>query len=159
MESKNGWTAMELTEGGCRRRRWLQTWRWERRSDGGGGQNVTDKSRGRRQLGLWSFPRGVEKSNGGSSHDDLAPKRCSTTDNAVGEWVAELEARRGVTLATCRSSVGLQHAGGREEATGLLKPEADRWGPLDKFKQIQNFKLRLNLVRSKTNHPGLKKFE
>jgi hypothetical protein len=67
-----------------------------------GGQNVTDKSRGRRQLGLWSFPRRVEKSNGGSSHDDLAPKRCSTTDNAVGEWVAELEARRGVTLATCR---------------------------------------------------------
>jgi hypothetical protein len=102
MESKNGWTAMELTEGGCRRRRRLQTWRWERRSDSGGGQNVTDKSRGRRQLGLGSFPRGVEKSNGGSSHDDLAPKRCSTTDNAVGEWVAELEAGRGVTLATGR---------------------------------------------------------
>jgi hypothetical protein len=57
-------------------------------------------------------------------------------------------------------SGGLQRAGGREkEATGLLKLEADRWGPLDKFKQIQNFKLRLNLVRSKTNHPGLKKFE
>jgi hypothetical protein len=73
-------------------RRWLQTWRWERRSDGGGGQNVTDKSRGRQQLGLGSFPRGVEKSNGGSSHDDLAPELRSATDKAEGEWVEELEA-------------------------------------------------------------------
>jgi hypothetical protein len=68
--------------------------------------------------------------------------------------------RRGVVGTGGSSSGGLQRAGGREkEATGLLKPEADRWGPLDKFKQIQNFKLRLNLVCSKTNHPGLKNFE
>jgi hypothetical protein len=79
-------------KGGCRRQRRLQTWRWERRSDGGGGQNVTDKSRGRQQLGLGSFPRGVEKSNGGSSHDDLAPELRSATDKAEGKWVEELEA-------------------------------------------------------------------